>query len=1390
MHPLGTISLGAAFLRDHLLSVSPTVRAVLFDLFRVTAVAKSCGMQRIEAKNVAEPQPKDSMSNNSDTEDESEAKPKPTQTPPPPKAIRLTFADVRALGIGMLRQQPSLGHHVEAIYTLAHERTVALDELLPYVAQLPSEGSSIAPTNAIKFEVDDSINSLPEHMQKLAYRALPTSAVAGRYRELRATEHLPFLSTIVIKFVEDPDEACGLGVSPEGPSRLVDTVAISDGCVRSASSLEEVTTEAEHVVGAHLPLLRKQLDAGCSQLADFFRSKAPTAPIWKAFPFGQISVRVDWTCSYPSISFDAQATVQKLFGTFNQRYGVMGQNKELALEVETAMQTLLGPDGFGSRLATEHPFATKGQSSVSILELLTATLIDSGFNKESPSPDGSTQPPRGICFTFVPSPKPLDPSSGPTLTADLLLPLTAADVVAKYREGSEVIIPFCSLGLGRPYRRGDGTLALEPILIDPLATYLSPLTHAISAAGAKHSAQSLKDMYLLQPMRDTLAKTTGGKLPDGVAEFCRSLRFKLELEDPSSYDLIPNVQVALQNLASILADVARSLPAPSSADALNTSLPNYSPINAFSTLESDPHTIVPMAMARNLFGTVRSVTVIMAPSGMKGYTRRVPNGSSGTGKNESIGDGAKIVLVVSPTEGFQYSAIRQQLWVDTLRIEMARVPQVLQATMSDFRHQLATYFPTIDFAMNFIAPLLTGPTPISPAMAEANPSLLHEYITTAEKALYRSELIKLASAPTPVPSMILQPLIKGLAVGWDTTLGTRLREVIKVVSIAIPMAPPLPDISFSPATGRPRCITFDATSGSVSYECPALYYPPPCSARHVSELLLGAEAIAGQLLTAVNDTIDLSSSVEMGKAFAPFCTVRYVSCFAKHPFDHSHQADSLWRATAGQQVHFVLQTKNILNLTLGEGLVQYNKAQAVALQRELTEALTSEIAGQTGRIEVGRRLKQIQRRVAALGHSVKVSATPLEAVRVFTKRTSSQAYPEHQIEIGADGLGTGEDNSSFLPTNFTVKPLGASAIAIAFDAPKAAGLVSVRLTLYGTTIDCGSGLQLEVLPSPTISLVDKQALFPTASSFFRNTRLSKKVNVNAIQRGVPFTAHIGLKDINGNPCDPTIAPMIRLILGEELQSEYQADRGTTTDMPTARLGISLQGATADQLTISKAALIADKNAALVLALTLISGPEKKSDRKRSEADDEPRFQLDNVKAVIQLGGSQTVETTTTCSLFPSLYVLSPSDWEAAEGARRGILGDLTFMRESKGRVRKAIRQHYVSVLEAGDDKVKLRHIIKESPQQQYEKMKKRLAERCALYFRANIRRAQLARRQTEVAAANAKGFIVPNEMLQVNMNDTLRVDEEALKKLAAKDFEAMKKNQSRRLKKGNADAEY
>lgn len=160
------------------------------------------------------------------------------------------------------------------------------------------------------------------------------------------------------------------------------------------------------------------------------------------------------------------------------------------------------------------------------------------------------------------------------------------------------------------------------------------------------------------------------------------------------------------------------------------------------------------------------------------------------------------------------------------------------------------------------------------------------------------------------------------------------------------------------------------------------------------------------------------------------------------------------------------------------------------------------------------------------------------------------------------------------------------------------------------------------------------------------------------------------------------------------------------------------------------------------------------------------FQLRRSRGQGESGGEGDGDSVFAFTLFPSLAAKSKHEWLSAEAARRGIFNDLHFMRENGEKVRQAMFRNFLNLLEVSSpeshSKRPRKIYAKEGVQEQYEKMKKRLAERFSLYFRRSIRRAILARRQTETESVNMKAAVVPKDMLMNSLNRALLVDESKL----------------------------
>ena len=237
-------------------------------------------------------------------------------------------------------------------------------------------------------------------------------------------------------------------------------------------------------------------------------------------------------------------------------------------------------------------------------------------------------------------------------------------------------------------------------------------------------------------------------------------------------------------------------------------------------------------------------------------------------------NGSKLMLCITPNDVPTVSAIVDAVRHDIVEAEIARVTANLSTLFSDLAQRLATYLPSATLVVDL------------PSMSAC---VDHEDTLAAIKLLAHDH-----------SAHVIQPLIKGLSMGWDTKLGAVVRKHVKQVHVVLctghnsaltlhPGGVLVYDVSLLSGQSTPTMPTFKSAASQLQ-----------------SNGLLSAQEIASTLflqLLLVDKTI--LKMVDRTKAFACWCEIQGA---------HTKQVSA-----GSTRCTFSIIAKNILNRRCNDG---------------------------------------------------------------------------------------------------------------------------------------------------------------------------------------------------------------------------------------------------------------------------------------------------------------------------------------------------------------------------------------------------------------------------------------------------------------------------------------
>eukprot|EP00658_Telonema_sp_P-2_P015745 TRINITY_DN16085_c0_g1_i1.p1 TRINITY_DN16085_c0_g1~~TRINITY_DN16085_c0_g1_i1.p1 ORF type:complete len:323 (-),score=39.28 TRINITY_DN16085_c0_g1_i1:208-1176(-) len=311
--------------------------------------------------------------------------------------------------------------------------------------------------------------------------------------------------------------------------------------------------------------------------------------------------------------------------------------------------------------------------------------------------------------------------------------------------------------------------------------------------------------------------------------------------------------------------------------------------------------------------------------------------------------------------------------------------------------------------------------------------------------------------------MCIRDRTKGLSIGWDTTLGRSLRDVIRKVTIEPPMwGPTLPCTSVaSVGSTSPAALRIDR--GEVRFIPQALGLPvAPLSVResefYIKSISVTAREVAGQLIqnvSVVDDSID--ALVDTKRPFAPWCSL---------------VPRASWTVAASSVCTLVLRERNILGEELGQELMARNL-------RQLSEAWGS----QGGSME-GLSYSTLNARRMTMASSMGVpSCIPKHALPTSLNLAlyRLQSNVPQLIQTIPDGTGAFKDITistktqsahqsavfPMCPLGAPSSPLSATCTVASFRVPKQPGTYFIVPMLDNQRLDMGSVYTMKVVvPEP------------------------------------------------------------------------------------------------------------------------------------------------------------------------------------------------------------------------------------------------------------------------------------------------------------------------------------
>lgn len=596
-----------------------------------------------------------------------------------------------------------------------------------------------------------------------------------------------------------------------------------------------------------------------------------------------------------------------------------------------------------------------------------------------------------------PTQPPLKANSIGLVKGALIVPFT------RRRVGEPALLP--SVGLGSRMR---------PTLVDPVQTYLSPLARMIHRHSVLEQAQLLKQQCLITPLL-----RYPSFLSDQGKEFVSGLRFKLEVEgdnDASTEIGLKVVRSTLRAVASALAQIT----APHSED--KSKLPNIQRI-----------------VAGSILSRLRSVTLVWAPSEHPCCTRE--SLSTVSGDLFAVSDGGRLRVILGQCgRGVSDSEVFAAMWTETVRMESDRLVGQFKGIVATFQQKLSAHFPSADLVLSNFSELVQ---PSSLGRCLFPEWRLHQLATY----IYEESLL------------VLDPLTKGLSIGWDTTLGRSLRDVIRTVTIEPPMwGPTLPCTSVaSVGSTSPAVLRIDG--GEVRFHPQSLGLPvAPLSVReselYIKSVSVTAREVAGQLIqkvSAVDGRID--SLVDTKRPFAPWCSL---------------VPRTSWQVTASTVCTLVLRERNILGEELGHELMARNLRQlseawssqggsmegvpySTLNDRRMTMVTSMGIPGCVPKhalpTSLSLRLYRLQSNVPQLIQTIPDGAGPLKDITFSTKtKTTQQSAVFPMWPLGAPS-----------------SPLRATCTVATFRVPKQPGVYFVVPLLDNQRLDMGSVYTMKVV---------------------------------------------------------------------------------------------------------------------------------------------------------------------------------------------------------------------------------------------------------------------------------------------------------------------------------------
>jgi ankyrin repeat protein len=369
----------------------------------------------------------------------------------------------------------------------------------------------------------------------------------------------------------------------------------------------------------------------------------------------------------------------------------------------------------------------------------------------------------------------------------------------------------------------DTTVEFSDSSIASIDAALEPVVRAVYRDTVLVQIHLIRDKFVQRVLRTVGKQHMGGDV----------LKFKLDVESAAVEDIPPH------RLSELLSDTAASLEAVFYGTSLPDSLPTASGGKPAGLRRSQLTSA--NIIAQSVASGVRAVFILFS-SRREPFARR---------------SGNKLMLCFTPDLCPTRSCVYTALTTDTAVMECDKLREKLPLLVDDMQQRLHTYLPSSTLVLD--APSFTQLGDDENCLAALS-LLFHN----------RSE-------------HVLQAVVQGISVGWDTRLGAVVRKCVKQITVVLEMS------SEAALTLQPN--------GNLVYFCPMLCIQN--RTQHSWSLLTAPQIASLMIIQLLESHPEVAQLVETTRPFACWCTVH---------------GKSTRQVSAGEtRCSFDVETKSIIN---------------------------------------------------------------------------------------------------------------------------------------------------------------------------------------------------------------------------------------------------------------------------------------------------------------------------------------------------------------------------------------------------------------------------------------------------------------------------------------------